>query len=293
MTGPDGKEKKVRLTIVSSSASTNLDRNRGELATLQANQSKHAREVFEDGLRNSDMTIYVGHGRDGAGPSFEPPVLRRNTLPGATRPGHTPDGREAPNFDWYKRHHESRDSMMAALASGPNPPKMLGMFACHTEKYFADRALKASERNGVRKTGFVGSQGYTALEAMYAQSMMMLDSTLALRCQGDFERAIHAVGSVQADPTSPPVNQLPPISRGVWDRALPAATIAPRPVSVPAPVPASEPQPVVEEEVIPTVETVRPPVLLPQNQTGGRLDTPIRPSGTVTPPATAPDDSVR
>ncbi|MES2965306.1 MAG: hypothetical protein V4760_15580, partial [Bdellovibrionota bacterium] len=267
MRGPDGKEKKIRLTTVHSSISPNLAKNRGPMAAAQAVQSRRAREVFESGLNGSDMLIYVGHGRDGGGPSFEPPRL-------------LPSGK--PNLDWYNRTHQSRDAMFSRLSTATRPPKLLGMFACYTERYFADGVRNASKRNGQPQTGFVGSTGLTALQAMYAQSFAMLDNVLAMRCETQFRNAMHPVTEVVSDPRIPPAIQTPPTIRGVWDRRIPTTTApAPSRPAVTAPAP-------VTQEPVPTGETVRPPrppVLLTE---------PIRPGGAISQPrSTTPEPGVR
>lgn len=241
MRGPDGQEKTIRLTITSSAVSTNLAKNRGPLAGVQAAQTERARHVFESGLNDSDMLIYVGHGRDGGGPSFGPPRLKAN--------GEV-------DFDWYNRNPASRNSMLAKLRGATNPPKLMGIFACYSEKYFVDQIRRAQPRTGV-----VGSTGLTLFEALYAQSFGMLDAVLAMRCERQFFSAVHSVREVKFDPnlSIPPVVQAPPVIRGVWDRP-------PRSTAVPAPQPASAPAlEAYEEPPPPTGETVRPqwaPVLL-------------------------------
>jgi hypothetical protein len=175
--GPDGKDHLVNLYLVNSSVGVDDRTNRTTLKAQQDAQTRRAEENFFGGLRTADIVIYAGHARKGGGPSFSPPILHK-------------DGLNTNESAYASRVSETR--MLTTLRANPNPPKLMGLFACDAGKWFSEDVRTATRR----KSGVASSIGLTEPEIVFAQAYAMLDSILALRCQDQFNRSIDAITNV-------------------------------------------------------------------------------------------------
>jgi hypothetical protein len=171
--GPDGQKRfrYVRVRIYRSSASSS-DRGNNSPARRREQEeiSESAREFFADSLKHSDMVLYIGHARDGGGPDFAPPKLRK-------KPPTT-------DLDWYRKYHPGTNLMYGALRETSTPPKMIGIFACYAKDHFFQGLRKVAPNTGLVLSGnneFFSSVG---------QAVAMLDSVLGRRCEEELNAAL-------------------------------------------------------------------------------------------------------
>jgi hypothetical protein len=119
LTGPDGFIKTVKLTVDSPSLST--DNNANMSSSLQKKKSEAVKQMYFKGLRDSEVTLYLGHSRDGGGPDFDPPKLRH---------GHV-------DYDWYQEHPRDKKEMLNILSEDPEKARILGFFSCSSIRWFS------------------------------------------------------------------------------------------------------------------------------------------------------------
>jgi hypothetical protein len=105
--GPDGRPRSrlVHIRLRSSSVSPDETQNRTTSKLDQDDQTDETRAFYLDGLENADVSLYVGHARDGGGPDFGPPVVNSKL--------HRTD------YDWYHKHHPGLDAMSEAFDGAP------------------------------------------------------------------------------------------------------------------------------------------------------------------------------
>lgn len=109
--------KKVQLRLIASSVSPDDRKNR--LDPFQKWQSKVARENFFDGVQSSDIVFYNGHSRDGGGPDFEPPRLRKN---------------DHVDYYWYRQHQKGKKELQQRITKTLSKAKVIGLFSCQSEQ---------------------------------------------------------------------------------------------------------------------------------------------------------------
>lgn len=131
MTGPDGQIKTVKITVDSPSVSTSDETNRNN--PQQKVRSEAVKNMFLDGLRNSEITLYLGHSRDGGGPDFDPPKLKN---------GHT-------DYDWYHANPKDKKEMNKVLAEDPNKARILGLFSCSSIRWFSKGVASQAPGSGL------------------------------------------------------------------------------------------------------------------------------------------------
>lgn len=176
--GPDGNDHVVELRLTHSSAGYSDAANRAAGRAQQDLQTRAAESNFYEGARGYDVSIYAGHWRNGGGPSFAPPTLKPGTL--------------AVNFAAYA-DHAAEQRLLATLRSNPNPPKILGYFACNSALKSSDE-LRAATRN---KSGVITSSSLAEPEIVYAQAYAALDSILAMRCATEFDSALNSIVNIK------------------------------------------------------------------------------------------------
>ena len=133
--GPDGSPKNIHVEIDYPELSQDDKANRGNPA--QEASSRRVEDFFLEGIKNSQVTFYLGHSRDGGGPDFDPPVL---------------NGMGLTDYDYYHANHKDRQAMINALMQSPNKPRMIGLLACSSIRWFSERTRVAAPA-----TGFLGT----------------------------------------------------------------------------------------------------------------------------------------
>jgi hypothetical protein len=176
--GPDGlpRTRTVKLRMRYSSVSPDEHLNRGEKKAEQERRTARTRDFYADGLKHSDMVMYVGHARDGGGPDFGPPVVSEHT--------HRTD------FDWYHRNHPGASLMHDALVSTATPPKIMGIYACYAEDHFYDQLRRDAPHAGLILSG------NNEFEAAVGQAAASLDSVLGMRCEDDFKKSVNVIKKI-------------------------------------------------------------------------------------------------
>lgn len=117
----------VKIYMTRAAASPMHLENTGRLKVKQQQLTEQSEYNFFDGISKADIVIYNGHARDGGGPDFQPPVLRKDLHP---------------NYDGhYKVKQVGYKKLLAALEDRPHKNQVLGLFACYTDKHFSDGIL--------------------------------------------------------------------------------------------------------------------------------------------------------
>ncbi len=137
----NGKQLLVNLRITASSASPDDEANRRD--RFQEFLTQASEDNFLSGVRQAEATVYVGHSRDGGGPDFSPPRLRRD---------------EHVDYSWYQKTQPGLNKMLAALKKNtvhrrrpllrqPLRPQgqVLGLVSCRSTQLFARMIEKSSK----------------------------------------------------------------------------------------------------------------------------------------------------
>jgi hypothetical protein len=168
--GPDAKMHTMRVRLTASSYSSSDAINRA-FSVEQAQKTEQATKVFYEGLKEADMLLYVGHARDGGGPDFKP--ARRNTA-----------GKI--DYPWYRENTPGVDELTKQLMTSGKTPKIMGFFACESERW------RARLRNYASKSGLIlSATPKMPLEVGVAQAFATLDSAIWQRCGSSFDKAIN------------------------------------------------------------------------------------------------------
>jgi hypothetical protein len=154
----DAGGQKIALELYGSSLSEHVE----QLASVQPRQeqrSKRIRERFLDAVQQDDVILYVGHSRFGTGPSFHyiSPLSRRWFATYSTAPTLT--------------------AMLERLEQATAPPKMLGLFSCSSERYYAKRVHSAAP-----KTALLVTNGLALFDALVLQATNMLNAIIGREC---------------------------------------------------------------------------------------------------------------
>lgn len=183
--GMFGKKHIVNFTVVNSSY-TNDEKINLAKKNRQKEQSEKAKKVFLDGLKNADAIFYSGHSRDGGGPDFSPPILKKN--------GHV-------NYAWYQKNKPGVREMIAALEERKkekgtkDAPGLIGLLSCFSAKHFKAALQKASPN-----TGMILSKNY-AFEVDDPYTMTgIFNGLLGQVCEPDFSKGIN--DNPKIDPSS-------------------------------------------------------------------------------------------
>jgi hypothetical protein len=155
LTGPDGLIKTVRIKVDAPSLSTSDLAN--QTNPLQKVRSEAVKKMFLDGLRNSEVTLYLGHSRDGGGPDFDPPRLKH---------GHT-------DYEWYHANPKDKKEMMNVLKENAEKSRIIGLFSCSSIRWFAkgfNTDAPASGLIGTTDTYYVTrfEQVYSFIEKIFS-----------------------------------------------------------------------------------------------------------------------------
>lgn len=158
MTGPDGLIKTVKITLDSPSLST--DNNKNNINPLQKTKSEAVKKMYLNGLRNSEVTLYLGHSRDGGGPDFDPPRMSG---------GHT-------DYDWYHANPRDKKEMLNVLAENPDKARIVGFFSCSSIRWFSKGVA-----TGAPGSGFIGTDN-TYWTSAFDQVYPFIEKIFSYQC---------------------------------------------------------------------------------------------------------------
>ncbi len=182
--GPKGVLQTVRVTLTASSASPSDRLNKVE----QERQSAAAEKVFNEGIRDSDMLLYLGHARGGGGPDFRP--AKRNA-------------RGATDLDFYRAEQPGLKALDEAFNNAKvngqkKTPKILGFLACDAEVW-RTRLERLAPNSGLLLSASDLVDSQTAMGMAY----LALDSVLWQRCPDEFNRAVNTLIDYRKKPMVP------------------------------------------------------------------------------------------
>lgn len=172
---PNGAPLHVEV-LLDHSALTPLHKlNTGTRREEQRRKSAAARAAYLGALRSSDVILYIGHSRNGGGPDFSPPLLRK-------------DGR-VDYRGYYMKKRPGLSLMLQALRDRPEPPPLLGLYSCYSELQFGKRLSEASPG-----TGFIlsGTDGTMELDNNSNAAFATIDSLLRFQCYSGFQQELDA-----------------------------------------------------------------------------------------------------
>lgn len=165
-----GVSHKVKLHITHSSASGYefFNRSPEHLEQEQIQQTLIAKDNFFNSLHNgTDASFYIGHSRDGGGPSFKPPVLYNN--------GNV-------NYDWYQKHTPGFSKLKSVLRESIKQPAFLALVSCYSKYHFYKDMLRIAPNTGYLLSNYLGrSQNSTQV------AMTGLDMLLGRKCKESIE----------------------------------------------------------------------------------------------------------
>lgn len=158
MTGPDGLIKTVKITVDAPSVSTNNTTNMSD--PNQKTKSLAVKNMYLNGLRNSEVTLYLGHSRDGGGPDFDPPKMNGTHV----------------DYDWYHANPKDKKEMLNVLAENPNKARIVGFFSCSSIRWFSKGVA-----SGAPGSGFIGSDN-TYWTSAFDQIYPFIEKIFSYQC---------------------------------------------------------------------------------------------------------------
>ncbi len=160
--GPDGRTRTLKIT--SNAASYSPDDKANRISPLQKIQTQSVQNLFLSGLENSEVTLYMGHSRDGGGPSFGPPKLDSQ--------GHV-------NYDYYHKNKKDKNLMIASLAKTPQKSRIVALISCSSVRWFA-RSIDGQAPS----TGIIGTTE-TFETGNFQEAFPLLERIFSYQCMDD------------------------------------------------------------------------------------------------------------
>ena len=164
-----GHSVSVNITLAYSSASEIYENNKTSLKDQQLLQTQQAESLFLNGVKTADIAFYNGHSRNGGGPDFAPPILRKDN--------HT-------DYSQYLKTRPGITKVLSALKERGDNNLILGLFSCSSNPHFSKRLLSV---NSQQKLILSGDTIYTN-ESMIG-SLGYLESIMRGLCGGDLTQA--------------------------------------------------------------------------------------------------------
>lgn len=168
----------VALILQHGSASWNHEENLSS-SSGQQQTSAQSESLFFDQICNADVSLYMGHSRNGGGPDFRPPVLLAN--------GH-------PNYKGY--YEKSRPGLNRLLQnlrrSDCRRPMLLAISSCLSERHFGIALENAAPGMGLALSGNSELMPYSDI---LKSGLAVIDSALRFQCAGSFQHALRTVSS--------------------------------------------------------------------------------------------------
>lgn len=149
--GPDGKEKKIRLRVMSPHFS---ERSTEDKDDAQDTYSDQVLEKFKEALGSDQVVIFQGHANFGEGPSF---------------------GTYA---------EMSSDSLIQQIRSSKSKPDILGMIVCNGEAHYGNKLHAAAPQ-----AGLVLTRQKTLIDDGLRSAKATFDSLLGQKCENHFVEA--------------------------------------------------------------------------------------------------------
>lgn len=195
--GPEGRLVDVFIELVASSVDPYDRNNRAltDLNTLTAEQQKQttaASESFFEGIGDADVLVYMGHSRDGGGPSFEPGRLKPSVKSLA-------ELQDPIDFSFFRKNRPGFESFIQRLSEAPTNPKIVAFLSCKSVPHFIigqggkkQNALanRLSTEMRRRDVTFIGTTGLTTSAADLPNVIGLVDSISGLKCGASFKASV-------------------------------------------------------------------------------------------------------
>lgn len=116
------------IRVLSGAISTEHDDNVGRDAQEQLRRSERAEQSFMKAFEGSEAVIYIGHSRQGGGPDFRPPRLKRNQLV---------------DYDSYAKDRPGAKRTLTAVKGKNRLARSLAILSCDSTDFFMGEIAKA------------------------------------------------------------------------------------------------------------------------------------------------------
>ncbi|MBY0518077.1 MAG: hypothetical protein K2P81_14305 [Bacteriovoracaceae bacterium] len=141
---------------------------------FQPCKTKYLKDTFSGSIKNGDeIVMYVGHARDGGGPSFEPPKVLAN--------GHV-------NYPWYRSNRPGHNLEVAALKEATakgKAPVFYGSFSCNSKRNFMDKGQLAQASPS---SSLILSNRIAFNDEVVGGMLQTLDSAMSHQCQSEMNK---------------------------------------------------------------------------------------------------------
>ncbi len=168
-----GRPTRFVLDVVDSSIDERPAQCAGSRRAEQAAKSRATTERYLEALREDDAVLYAGHARYGTGPGFCPlPFFSLDSV-----------------MTYVRRPLLAR--MKSALADPARAPAVIGFLSCDSRHLYAGNLQNFAPRSALLVTTDLTTHFDNALAALG-----FIDSLLARRCRGDFQKSLNEGGAI-------------------------------------------------------------------------------------------------
>lgn len=141
-------------------------------------KSHYAKEAWKDAIRQGhEIVMYVGHARDGGGPSFEPPLVLEN---------------KHVDYSWYRKnqlgHKEEVEAFKEAVCKG-KAPEIYSSLTCSSHLHFYKKG-KFPEVSP--STAFVLSQRTIFADEGVAAMLSTIENALSRHCAPEWNQSLRS-----------------------------------------------------------------------------------------------------
>ena len=123
--GPGRDGQKLRVSLISSAASSSTAWNIGSGYARQQRCSAEALRFMQKSLESAEVSLYVGHSRDGGGPDTFPPQTVLNY----------PGDRQKVDFAYYRREKPGLNSLSGHFRNASGKPYIIAWTGCISERF--------------------------------------------------------------------------------------------------------------------------------------------------------------
>ncbi len=171
--GPGALPVTVDVTVNDASLTPSHQINTRDRRAEQNTRSFEARAAWLDAIQNADVSLYVGHSRNGGGPDFFPPRLMANGRP---------DYR-----GYYMPRKPGLKDLLGAIRSRGEPPPLLGFFSCFSEYQFGKVLQSATPGSGFI---FTATDQALDMDDNANGAFATIDSLLRFQCAPGFQNEL-------------------------------------------------------------------------------------------------------
>lgn len=123
--GPGKDGQKIRVSLINSAASNSTAWNIGSGYARQQRCSAEALRFMQKSLESAEVSLYVGHSRDGGGPDTFPPQTVANY----------PGDRQKVDFAYYRKARPGLNSLSGHFRNASGRPYIIAWTGCLSERF--------------------------------------------------------------------------------------------------------------------------------------------------------------